>query len=161
MKKIAIKGSLELQKAFCKESGIEYYQNWDNRDFSEWPNLCTDSSVEGKFAGCNDRWLESHPDYVVFILPSQWDEALEYALHGGNPEVKFGNFTAEIDKKAERVDIAGRGYLSFSQCNRIYDKIKSEEIGYDIKLNITSIDFGCVKNIPIADVLNVIKLINE
>lgn len=159
MKKIAIKGSLELQKAFCKESGIEYYQDWDNRNFDEWPNLSTDLSVGGKFAGCNDRWLEHHPDYVVFNLPSQWDEALEYLT--SNSKVKFGDFTAEIDKKEHCVKIAGRGYLSFSQCNEIYDKIKSEDIGYDIKLNITSIDFGCVKNIPIEDVLNVIKLINE
>ena len=161
MKKIAIKGSLELQKAFCKESGLEYYQSWDNRDYDEWPNFYTDLSANGKLVGCNDRWIERHPDYKVFNLPSQWEEALEYVLHGGNPEVKFGDFTAEIDKEAKRVIIADRGYLSFSQCNKIYDKIRSEDIGYTIKLNITSVDFGCVKNVPIEDVLNVIKLINE
>lgn len=161
MKKIAIKGSLELQKAFCKESEIDYWQDWDNRDYSSYPNLSTDVTERSRFSGCTDAWIECHPEYTVFNLPSQWDEALEYVLHGGNPEVKFGDFTAEIDKEAKFVNIAGRGALTFSQCNRIYDKIKSENIGYDIKLNITSIDFGCVKNIPIADVLNVIKLINE
>ena len=159
MKKIAIKGSLELQKAFCKESGISYFQSWDERDYEEWPHLYTESSIDGQFNGCNDNWILHHDDFKVFNLPLQWDEALAFV--NKEIKVKFGDFTAEIDKEAKRVIIADRGYLSFSQCNKIYDKIRSEDIGYTIKLNITSVDFGCVKNVPIEDVLNVIELINE
>lgn len=76
-----IEGSEALKKAFVEESGL------NNSDIF-WNLFLTPSNVKEKALTCT-----AYKQYIHFILPSQWDEALEYVKeYFAEDEFKVGDW---------------------------------------------------------------------
>lgn len=73
--------------------------------------------------------------------------------------LKLGEFTGTILTDEECVSISGRGSLSFNTCVALYNKfapyVTPEE--YEVVLNSATINIGCVKNIPVEDIISAVE----
>lgn len=90
-----IEGSLPLQEAFVKECNIPYSKTAGSieKGFNDFPYLCP-SSYSKEFTSNTDK------QSVHFSLPTQWEEAKDYALDFFKEEDKIviDGYEAEVEK---------------------------------------------------------------
>ena len=73
--------------------------------------------------------------------------------------LKLGNYTGTIDIDTKLVYISGRGSLSFNTCIMLYNKFSpyTTPEGHQVVLNPATINIGCVKNIPVEDIISAVE----
>ncbi|HPR92355.1 MAG TPA: hypothetical protein PLR64_03850, partial [Candidatus Dojkabacteria bacterium] len=88
-----IEGSLPLQEAFVKECNIPYSDGSIEEGFNDYPYLCP-SSYSKEFTSKRSK------QSVHFSLPTQWEEAKNYALDFFKEEDKIviDGYEAEVEK---------------------------------------------------------------
>jgi len=155
-----IEGSFNLAKAFIIDSGINSQSYWKilEDNLGSWPYLKI---------GKDGRWQTAQQKEANhFILPQQYNEALQYVKDATTNVVETKTFTLGQYKavvKDGKISIDGKGTGTVEEFNKLMEELITTHdacIGYHVGGYAVEMEaipdnqlfsVGCVKNIPFKD----------